>query len=158
YRQLKDDGEIDVKSEKQTYLNVDTLLEHLPVKEINTNTYKLDYDDKIDSILDDNLQAENIYKDEIERNLDGHDLIIYEIPKRGTRNQGTKYNKKLEEVEEVDYQFCKLICNYCNKKEIYCIVYTKGRIKPLEDSFYTSISNYKPNLIQTATTILNLMI
>ncbi|WP_195267478.1 hypothetical protein [Eubacterium sp. 1001713B170207_170306_E7] len=170
YRELKmtnknnqNPGEIYFEDPKKTYLYVNTFLNHLPVKEENTQTWTLDYEDCIEITSQNDLEIKdditNKYKEAIEKILDGHDLVIYEIPNRKTgENKDKKYNEELEKVKNADFELCKLICNYCDKKRIYCIVYTnKGYIQALDNSFYTTYANCEINIIQTATTILNLM-
>lgn len=165
YRKLMLDGtKIYFEKEPASHLEAFNLLEFLPTKEKKPHQWKLRYDECMEIISENNLQIQKDitkrYEKEIEKNLDGHDLVIYEIPNRGTEKKGNDhYNNALKSVKAEDYKFCKLICNHCNKEGIYCIVYTNtGNILPLESSFYTTFSKYKLNLIQTATTILNLMI
>lgn len=152
--------------EKKTasHLEAFNLLKFLPTKEKKPHKWKLRYDECMEITADNTLQLKiedptKNYETDIKSKLYGYDLVIYEIPNRRIEGKVTSdYDEVLEKIMAVDHQLYEAIYEHCKNKEIYCIIYTRnGRIKSLEDSFYTSIANFNINIIQTATTVLNSM-
>ena len=168
YRKLMLDGtktKIYFNEKVESYLRAYNLLKFLPTKDKNPHEWTINYEDFMEMTSDKTLQLKienptKNYETDIESKLDGYDLVIYEIPNRRTEGKVTSdYDEVLNEIMKVDHKLYKSIYEHCREKEIYCIVYTRnGRIKSLEDSFYTSIANFNINIIQTATTVLNSMI
>lgn len=166
YRKLMLDGtKIYFNEKAESYLQAYNFLKFLPTKDKNPHEWTINYEDFMEMTSDKTLQLKienptKNYETDIKSMLDGYDLVIYEIPNRRTEGEVTSdYEKVLKKIMAVDHQLYKEIYEHCKNKEIYCIVYTRnGRIKSLEDSFYTSIANFNINIIQTATTVLNSMI
>ena len=169
----KDSEKIFFEDEARSYLNADMILKHLPTDNKNAKKVKKCYEKNMEITLENRCEIKNDftddYKNKIETELYGNDLIIYEIPNRGSEipvNKGktdkrkeeiNHYNETLKSIKEIDYELCKFVCDFCEENSLYCIVYVNGGyIRQLENLFNSTIASYQPNLIQTATTILYL--